>query len=91
MTTYRVKCININLRCVPPRRTSYEYDDTLLSKNIYTEKHTKKTLECIKFGDCKIKTTEIENECFLSLRHIGITLGVSSDTFKGIVRHHFPQ
>ena len=48
-------------------------------------------LECIKFGDCKIKTIQIENEWFVSVRHIGITLGVISVTLKGIVRNHLPQ
>ena len=47
-------------------------------------------LECIKFGDCKIKTMQIEDKWFVSVRHIGIALGVSSDTLKGIVRHHLP-
>ena len=27
----------------------------------------------------------------MSVRHIGITLGVGSDTLKGIVRHHLPE
>ena len=52
-----------------------EYDDTLLSKNILLllEKiQNKKMLECIKFGDCKIKTIQIDNEWFASLRHIGL-------------------
>ena len=48
-------------------------------------------LECIKFGDCKIKTIQIENEWFVSVRHISIALGMSSDTSKGIVRNHLPQ
>ena len=48
-------------------------------------------LECIKFGDCKIKTIQVEDEWFVSVHHIGITLGVSSDKLKGIARHHFPQ
>ena len=49
-------------------------------------------LECIKFGDCKIKTVQIDDKWFLSVRHIGIALSVSSDTLKGIVRHHLqPQ
>ena len=48
-------------------------------------------LECIKFGDCIIKTIQIENEWFVSVRHIGIALGVSPDTLKGIVHHHLPQ
>ena len=48
-------------------------------------------LECIKFGDCKIKTMKIEDKWFVSVRHIGIALGVGSDTLKGIVRHHLPQ
>ena len=51
----------------------------------------KKMLECIKFGDCKIKTIQIEDEWFVSVRHIGIALGVDSDTLEGIVRHHLPQ
>ena len=48
-------------------------------------------LECVKFEDCKIKTVQIEDEWFLSVRHIGVALGVSSDTLKDIVRHHLPQ
>ena len=48
-------------------------------------------LECIKFGGCKIKTIQVENEWFVSVRHIGIALGVSYDTLKGMVRHHLPQ
>ena len=42
----------------------------------------------MKFGDCKIKTIQIEDEWFVSVRNIGIALGVSFDTLKGIVRHH---
>ena len=48
-------------------------------------------LECINFWDCKIKTIQIEDEWFVSVRHIGIALGVGSDTLKGIPRHHLPQ
>ena len=48
-------------------------------------------LECIKFRDCKIKTIQIEGYWVVSELHIGITLGVSSVTLKGIVRHHLPQ
>ena len=48
-------------------------------------------LEYIKFADCKMKTIQIEDEWFGSVRHIGIALGVGSDTLKGIVRHHLPQ
>ena len=33
-------------------------------------------LECTKFGDCKIKTIQIEDEWFESVRHIGIALGI---------------
>ena len=47
-------------------------------------------LECIKFGDCKIKTIQMEYEWFVSLRQIDITLGVGPDTLKGIVHHHLP-
>ena len=45
-------------------------------------------LECNKFG--KIKTIQIEAEWSVSVRHIDIVLGVSSDTLKGIVRNHLP-
>ena len=48
-------------------------------------------LQCIKFGDCKTKTIQIEDEWFVSLHHIVIALGVSCDTLKGIVRHHLPH
>ena len=48
-------------------------------------------LECIKFEDCKIKTIQIEDEWFVSVHHIGIALGVSSDKLKGKVRDHLPQ
>ena len=48
-------------------------------------------LECIKFGDCKIKIIQIKDEWFVSVCHIGIALSLSSDTLKGIVSHHLPQ
>ena len=48
-------------------------------------------LEWIKFCDCKIKTIQIEDEWFVSVRHIGIALGVGSDILKVMVRHHLPQ
>ena len=48
-------------------------------------------LECIKFGDCNTKTIQIEDKWFVSVCHIGIALGVSSDALKGIVCHHLPQ
>ena len=48
-------------------------------------------LEYIKFGDCKIKAIQIEDERFVSVCHIGIALDVSSGTLKAIVRHHLPQ
>ena len=32
-----------------------------------------------------------EIKWFVSVHHIGIALGVSSDTLKGIVRHRLPQ
>ena len=47
-------------------------------------------LECIKFGDCKTKTLQIEDEWFVSVRHVGIALGVGPDTLKDIVRNHLP-
>ena len=48
-------------------------------------------LECIKFGDYKINTIQIEDEWFVSVRHIGIALGVGPDTLKGIVLHYLPS
>ena len=48
-------------------------------------------LDCIKFGDCKIKIIQVEDEWFVSVLQIDISLGVSSDTLKGIVRHYLPQ
>ena len=48
-------------------------------------------LDCIKFWDCEIKTVQIEDEWFVSVCHVGITLGISSNTLTGIVRHHLPQ
>ena len=45
-------------------------------------------LECVKFGDYKIKTIQIEGEWFVSVRHISIALSVDSDTLKGTVCHH---
>ena len=48
-------------------------------------------LECIKFGDCKVKTLEIGNEWFVVVCYIGIALGVCSDTLKCIVHNHLPQ
>ena len=58
---------------------------------ILLSQRKKNVLECIKFGDCKIKTTQIQDKWFVSVRHIRIALGVGSDTLKGIVRHHLPQ
>ena len=34
---------------------------------------------------------QIEDEWFVSVRHIGIALGVSSVTLKVVVRNYFPQ
>ena len=48
-------------------------------------------LECIKFGGYKIKAIQIEDRWFVCVCHIGIALGVSFDTLKGIVRNHLPQ
>ena len=64
---------------------------TFVQKYFFPEKYKSKMLECIKFEDCKIKAIQIEDEWFVSVRHIGIALGVGSDTLKGIVRHHLPQ
>ena len=48
-------------------------------------------LECIRFRDWKINTIQIEDKWLVSVRHVGIALGVSSDTLKSIVHHHLPQ
>ena len=48
-------------------------------------------LEYIKFGDCKIKEIQIENEWFVYVHPIGIALRAGADTLKGIVRHRLPQ
>ena len=47
--------------------------------------------ECIKFCDWKIKTILIADKWFVPVRHIGIALGIGSDTLKSIVCHHLPQ
>ena len=39
-------------------------------------------LESIKYGNSKVKTIQIGNEWFISVRHIGIVLDVSSDTYS---------
>ena len=46
-------------------------------------------LECIKFEDRKVKTIQIENKGFVAVRHIGVALGVSSNTQKGKVLINF--
>ena len=48
-------------------------------------------LQCIKFGVCKVKTLSRGSEWSVGVRHIGIALGVNSETLKGIVRNHLPQ
>ena len=48
-------------------------------------------LECIKFGDCKIKTIQTEEKWFVYVRHIGIESGVGPDTLKGMAHYHLPQ
>ena len=48
-------------------------------------------LECIKFRDCKVKTLQTENAWFAVVAHIGIALGVTSDTLKDIVRNYLSQ
>ena len=48
-------------------------------------------LECIKIGDGKINTRQVEVEWFVFVHHIDIALGLSSDTLKGTIRNHLPQ
>ena len=72
--------------------TPYMYDTFVQKYFSPLEKiQNKKMLECIKFGDCKIKKIQIEDEWFVSVRHIGTALGVDSGTLRGIVRNHLPQ
>ena len=42
-------------------------------------------LECIKFGDFKVKIFQRGNEWFVAVGHIGDALVVSSHTLKSIV------
>ena len=42
-------------------------------------------LECIKFGDYKLKIMQIGSEWFVAVGHIGDALVVSSHTLKSIV------
>ena len=37
------------------------------------------------------KDNKIEDKWFVPVCHIGIALGMSSDTLKGIVHNHLPQ
>ena len=46
-------------------------------------------LECLKFGDCKVKTIQIRNEWFVAVCDIGIALGASSNFLKGILCNNF--
>lgn len=48
-------------------------------------------LEWLKFGECKVKTIQIGNERFVAVCDIGIALGVSSSSLKGILYNHFSQ
>ena len=48
-------------------------------------------LQKIKFGDCKVTIIQKGNKWFAPLHYIGVALGVSSDTLKGIIRNHLPQ
>ena len=48
-------------------------------------------LECIKFGDDKVKTIKIGNKWFVAVRDILIVSGASPDTLKGIVHNNLPH
>ena len=48
-------------------------------------------LECIKFGDDKVKTIQIGNKWFVAVRDILIVSGASPDTLKGIVHNNLPH
>ena len=63
------------------------FPDTFLEKKATKEE----MLECIQFGDYKVNAIQIGNKWLVAVRHVGIALGVSSDTLKGIVRNHLPQ
>ena len=48
-------------------------------------------LECIKFGDDKVKTIQIGNKWFVAVRDILIVSSASPDTLKGIVHNNLPH
>lgn len=48
-------------------------------------------LDKIKFEDCKVRIIRKADKWFVPLHHIGVALGVSSDTLKGIIRNHLSQ
>ena len=39
-------------------------------------------LECIEFGDCKVKTIQIGNEWFVVVEYSGMALSVGSDNLS---------
>ena len=47
-------------------------------------------LECIKFGNNKIKTIQVRDDCFVAVQKIGTALGISTDSLKALVRNHLP-
>ena len=48
-------------------------------------------LECIKFGDDKVKAIQIGNKWFVAVRDILIVSSASPDTLKGIVHNNLPH
>ena len=48
-------------------------------------------IECIKFGNCKVNTIQVGDDCYVAVKNIGISLDVNNDTLKGIVRNHLPS
>ena len=48
-------------------------------------------LECIKFGEKKIKTIQIRDDCFVSVKKIGEALEMPCANFKALVQNHLPK
>ena len=51
----------------------------------------KKMLECIKFGEQKIRTIQVGDDCFVSIKKIGEALDMTHTNFKALVQNHLPE
>ena len=48
-------------------------------------------LECIKFGGKKVRTIQIGDDCFVSVKKIGEALEMKRTNFKALVQNHLPE